>query len=114
MLTAIHFDHHTQVMAGKVCKVRTDGGLSPKVSALGSQRWQMLPQLALGVGDFSPQLARAGNTRIKLSRLIVCGHAAAPHPPPPPPPHPPPRAPRRVHAPRPMISSAHTAHPRLS
>jgi hypothetical protein len=85
MLAAIELDDNACMMTGEVREVGADRSLAAKMRAVGLQGSQVLPQLALGVGDFSPQLAGARNARIKLSRLIVCGHAAPPTPDPSPP-----------------------------
>src|SRR4051794_19864936 len=85
VLTTIQFDHDAQLVAGEVRKVWTNGGLPAKKSVIYSETSQVLPEFSLGICHVSPQLAGACNARIRFSRQLVYGHAAAPTPDPSPP-----------------------------
>ena len=59
MLPAIHFNNNSELMAGEVGEVQTDGRLTSKVMLLEWRLPQMLPELLFGFGRVTAQNARA-------------------------------------------------------
>ena len=67
MLPAVHFNDNSEVMAGEVSKIRTDGGLTPKVMLLEWRLPQVLPQLPFSLGRIPTQGACARNAMVNKS-----------------------------------------------
>jgi len=53
MLPAVDFNDYAALMAGKVCKVRTYRGLTPKMSLSNCYVTKKSPQLSLGICHFA-------------------------------------------------------------
>ena len=64
MLSAIEFNHNSDLMAGEVGEVRTDRRLTAEVVLLERRLPQMLPKLFFGFSGVATQGARAGHTAV--------------------------------------------------
>jgi hypothetical protein len=61
MLTAIDLDDNSELVAGEIGEVGTDGRLTPKMVFLKRRLPQMLPELLFGFSRITTQRSRAGN-----------------------------------------------------
>src|SRR4029077_6990977 len=83
MLSAIEVDNYSELMAGEVGEVRTNGCLASKVTLLERRLPQMLPKLLFGFGRVTTQSSGAGNALVYRTLFSLW------HPPPTPDPSPP-------------------------
>ncbi len=81
MLTSVHFDDNSLLMAGEIHKIGTDRRLTAEMRPLARKLPKMPPEFPLGVGHGTAKLTRSSNSPIEFALPGFVRHRrCSPHP----------------------------------